>query len=92
MDFIKKCEEVKNKRDIHSIFVHANGEMSELFEEIRKKEMGEPFGEDGIIGESVDIILCMFDLIHQVDKNITMEEVEKIMLKKFNKWKEKYGE
>lgn len=92
MDFLKKCAEVKNNRNLNSIFTHATSEMFELFEEICKKESNLPSGEDGVIGESVDVILCMFDMIHQTNPDITMDEIEKIMLKKFNKWKEKYGE
>lgn len=46
-------------------------------------------GKDGIIGEAVDVIVCMADMIFQADPTITEEEVQVILAKKLAKWIEK---
>ena len=46
-------------------------------------------GKDGILGESVDVILCALDIIFIAHPDITNEEILDVVSKKLKKWKEK---
>ena len=66
-------------------------EIGELSTEIGIKYFGfykEP-GKDGIIGEAVDAINCLIDLIHVENPDITPEELCAMFDKKLAKWKKK---
>lgn len=86
-DYSKK---VNNNRNTRSIFTHLVSEVQELEDEIIKIENGEEEGADGIAGESVDIMLCALDLIHHYNPHLTPEEVNRIAIKKCEKWLSKY--
>lgn len=90
-DWMSLCREVENKRDIFSIYEHSLSEVDELEDEIDIWDRGDTPGPDGIVGEAVDVILCMLDLIAQFDPDITTDQVEAVMDKKYAKWKEIYG-
>ena len=49
-------------------------------------------GEDGVVGESIDMIICLFDLIFKTNPDITHEEITAYTEKKLKKWKTLYGE
>lgn len=83
--------EVKNDRDRYYIFDHLLDEVDELDDELRLLNEGLP-GPDGVFGESVDVILCAFDLIFRDNPDITNEEIEAYVLKKLQKWKAKYAD
>lgn len=91
-EILNYCKAVKNNRDHDSVFLHSLSEMTELDEELELKANGESPGPDGIIGESIDVILCMVDLIYQEDPDITEEQIREIALKKCKKWKDIYHE
>jgi len=87
----KKIHDGRNK---YKVLAKANEEIGELSEEIMIAEgdhYKEP-GKDGVIGEAVDVIICMGDMIFQEDPNITEEQVLAIISKKLNKWVEKNNE
>jgi hypothetical protein len=71
------------------------GESVELKDEITKAELGEDPGPDGIIGESLDVIACAYDIINQVTMHMSDEEVEslcnRIMIAKCEKWARVYS-
>lgn len=92
INWLDKCREVKNKRDIISIFSHADEEFQELWDEIELALAEKPQGDDGIVGEAVDVILCMLDLISIYAPELTTNDLQLIMQKKFQKWKDVYGE
>ena len=81
--------EVTYPRTTARIFTHLLDEVDELDVEID----GDPEqkGEDGVFGESIDVILCAFDLIFRDNPDITNEEIEAYVLKKLQKWKAKYA-
>jgi len=89
-DWIALCRQVENKRKIKDIFQHANFEMDELDEEIFNLEEGFGEGDDGVVGEAVDVILCMLDIIAMHDPDINMEVLEQVMHKKYSKWIRNY--
>ena len=81
------CGEIKNDRTIYSIVHHLKGEVIELEDELY---LDTP-GEDGIIGEAVDVILCAVDAIHKDNPNVTPEEIMAVVVRKLEKWKRLYG-
>lgn len=81
------CRLIKNGRTKHTIFAHLESEVVELNDEIN----AEVPGDDGIIGESIDIILCAIDQIHQENPNITEAEIIEIARRKCDKWVQKYS-
>lgn len=81
------CDAVQNDRDLHEIFYHAEEEMFELKQEIDNGDTG----EDGIVGEAVDVILCMVDIINRHKPNISNLEIMHIVVQKCEKWERLYG-
>lgn len=47
--------------------------------------------DEGILGEGVDVITCVLDLIWLADPTLTEEEVMDILRIKLKKWKKKGG-
>ena len=43
-------------------------------------------GKDGIVGEGIDVIICVLDLIRKTYPNITESELEAIADNKLAKW------
>lgn len=92
IDLVRKyCTEVvKTPRDLNYIFTHLDEEVRELEEEVYHYKSNTP-GEDGVFGESIDVILCAFDLIFKDNPDITNDEIMTYTLKKLEKWKNKNG-
>lgn len=82
------CQTIKSERTDESVFHHLCGEVIELSHEVR----GTGDGVDGVIGESVDVILCAIDLIYQKFPNVTVSEINNVIEKKLQKWVDVYGE
>jgi len=82
-----------NNRTVGSILNHLRGEIDELEIEV-KIAIGElpeiSGGDDGVIGESIDCILCLLDLMLQYNKDITEEDLVMFAKIKLNKWVNKY--
>ena len=94
MSLIQKTFEtsdrIENGRTLTKILAHTMTEIGELAEEILIEE-GQHYktaGEDGIIGEAVDGILCLLDIIHKHDPTVTEEDLIKIAVRKLAKWEE----
>lgn len=83
---------IDNGRTLQDIFNAAEDEMCELQTEILYHEDGMIPGEDGVVGEAIDVIACLMDIIHRYDPKITEEELERIMIKKCKKWQRKARE
>lgn len=93
-DILKYSKEIQNGRTIASIWQHTLSEVSELSYEIDVLDGTLPpeyGGEDGLIGEAIDGILCLVDLIHQHNPEITEDELRTIAAKKLEKWKRLYS-
>ncbi len=84
--------EVINDRDQFSITRHLVGEVRELMTEVENQFMGQPAGEDGVLGEAADVIICAVDLIHNHCPGITEEEILAVVQQKLEKWKRLYGQ
>jgi hypothetical protein len=86
------CRTIRDGRDTYCVYRHFLSEVDELQVEIDRDLLEEPAGEDGIIGESVDVILCALDLIYQQNPRITPDEIIAIAARKCEKWKREYGQ
>ena len=49
-------------------------------------------GVDGVVGEAVDVMLCLLDLIHKYDPTITKEQINALAEAKCQKWLKKLDE
>ena len=78
---------INNGRTQHTILDHMRSEVQELAVEIDNGSTG----EDGIIGENIDIIACALDSIFIHNPTITEAELVALMIKKCDKWVEKYS-
>jgi hypothetical protein len=82
---------IQNGRALDDIMNSAQAEMKELSEELYKVRTNSPAGDDGVVGESIDVILCMLDLIFKAKPSITAIEIEAIARRKNEKWKLHYS-
>lgn len=85
------CREVKNNRNIGSILRSITSEVGELAEEV-DIALGTSYKEpdvDGIMGESVDIILGALDMIATHHPAVTSQQVFEIIFTKLDKWNNK---
>jgi len=100
MSLINQILEVSRRipvyREEYSILAHTMEEVGELAQEISIKCGGKSYkdpGPDGIIGESIDAILCLVDMIYiHAQKNgidITEEQLMEIAQNKLDKWEDK---
>lgn len=80
---------IKNDRDLRSVHNHMLREVKELDEEIAQVMKGEDEGEDGVVGEAIDVMLCALDLIYQHQPHISEAEINRIARKKCEKWQSK---
>lgn len=89
-----KADEFHGNRTVSQILNHAISEIGETAIEINIAEGAsykEP-GPDGIIGEALDAIASLIDLIYKVDPTIREEELVKMLNPKMEKWIEKIKE
>lgn len=82
-------DRVNDGRTNQKIYNHAMGEMVELQSELLYERAGIAPGADGIVGEAIDVIACMMDIIRKNYPDITEEQLEDIMLEKCTKWERK---
>ncbi len=82
-------EELREGSDLFEKLGYLLEELGELSTEcliIEGLSMKEA-GNDGVVGEAIDVILCALDIIHYEEPHISDEELEEIMIKKCQKWK-----
>ena len=82
---------VSQTRNETSVMLHVMEEVGELALElaIYNGTSYKPAGSDGVIGEAVDSIICLIDLIYCHNTEITEEELQVIFTKKTQKWIDK---
>ena len=90
-NILQVCRTIKHNRTIETAFKHLKGEVTELKDEISSVMNDQNPGPDGVIGEAVDCILCLVDIIYQEDSSITTYEINKVIHDKLEKWKRVYG-
>jgi hypothetical protein len=80
-----------NLRTKYAVLAKGMEEMGELSQEIMIS-LGQHYkkpGKDGVIGEAIDVIVCMADLIFHENPNLTEQEVQVLLAAKLAKWVEK---
>ena len=85
---LQACGSVPGYRTAYQILAHLTSEVGELAQEVAIVE-GDSYkdaGEDGIIGESIDIIICCLDMIRSQNPKITEKQLVEIATTKINKW------
>ena len=82
----KYSDRVQDGRTLQDIFNHGEGEMVELQSELLYDRDGLKPGPDGIVGEAIDIIACMMDIIRKKAPELTEEDLGLLMHKKCQKW------
>lgn len=91
-EIIKNSIQVENQRDIQDILTHAMTELGELAQEVQIAS-GKSYkheGADGIVGEALDVIACMVDMIYVHYGVLANEEyMISLMKPKLEKWKQK---
>lgn len=95
MTFIEQVfaisDSVKNDRTMLGVLGHTMSELGELAEEVTIHQ-GQSYktpGEDGVIGEAIDTIVCVLDLIRITYPDVTEQELQQIAEIKLKKWVEK---
>lgn len=85
-EILRVASVIDSPRTTKTIFNHLTTEVLELYDEIYGEE-----GEDGIVGEAVDVILCAVDIIYKHQPNIIEADIMKVVDRKLNKWQTVYG-
>lgn len=82
---------ILNNRSNFEILAHLTEEVGELAEEtiIHEGLSYKSQGKDGLVGEAVDAIICILDLVRRTHPECTADQLAKIAESKCNKWKEK---
>jgi hypothetical protein len=77
-----------NGRKVSDVMLAVVEEVGELSTElaIHNGRKNRNPSEDGIVGEAIDAIICLLDLIRIHDPNITDEEIKAFTEKKCLKW------
>ena len=91
-EILAASAEVENGRTIQDILTHAMTELGELAQEVQIAE-GKSYkqqGSDSVVGEALDVINCMIDIIY-VHYGVLADEHYLTALndRKLSKWKEK---
>lgn len=82
---------VQNGRTVQDAFDHMVKEVHELDVEVQRFIAGQPEGEDGIIGEAMDVISCALDVVFLAKPGTVNEEMREVLLNKMQKWLTLYG-
>lgn len=85
------CRMVDNGRTIQSTLDHMCKEVVELQEEVIKYRDDLPPGDDGVIGEAIDVMICACDIIYQKNPSISSDYLMTLIHAKLDKWKTVYG-
>ncbi len=80
-----------DSRTRSDVLEHAMEELGELATEckIAKGRSYKTAGPDGVVGESVDLILCALDMIYIDNPDLTEDEFNSIVKAKCEKWYQK---
>jgi hypothetical protein len=84
------CNVVQNNRTADDIFDAYSDEAVELLQAYDYSMQG-IVEEDGVIGESIDVIICLLDLIFKTAPDITNEDIVAYAEKKCQKWQRLYS-
>ncbi len=84
-DYSQNIENGRTKNDILGSMMEELGELAQEVS-IDSGFISKAPSDDGIIGESVDVIIGAVDMIFRENPNITIEEICNIAERKCTKW------
>ncbi|AAQ64106.1 hypothetical protein KVP40.0035 [Vibrio phage KVP40] len=93
-EILASSKRIDNGRTVKDVHMSVVEEVGELATEVRVK-YGTSYKNadvDGILGEAVDGILCLVDLIYVDNPNITEAEIMNVVRNKLAKWERKENE
>jgi hypothetical protein len=82
---------IKDNRSVPDVQYKLTEEFGELGQELliaAGKHYKMP-GKDGVIGEALDMIVCLIDMIYHHQNDVTEEQLAEMIQKKLDKWAEK---
>lgn len=85
----QKLADLKEGSPLLAKMSHLTAEVGELAEEINilhEQPVNKRPGEDGIVGEAIDVILCALDIVRMINPLITEKEIEEFASRKLAKW------
>jgi len=87
----KYSDQIQNNRNPFYVLSKITEELGELSVEVQIAEgvSYKQAGKDGVVGEGIDLITCVLDLIHIIYPELTEEDLVKVAIPKLEKWKEK---
>lgn len=87
----KYSDQIKNGRNSLYVLSKCTEELGELSVEVQIKEgvSYKQAGKDGVVGEAIDLITCLLDIIHINYPELTEEDLVAIAIPKLEKWKQK---
>ena len=81
---------IKDGRTPQDVMISLVSEVGELAEEVNirfsTRATYKTVGSDGVIGEGVDVILCVMDLLHLAHPELTHDDLMEIANTKLSKW------
>jgi NTP pyrophosphatase (non-canonical NTP hydrolase) len=85
------CDNINKDRNSFGILSSLMEEVGELATEvgIQQGHTNKTPSDDGLLGESVDVILCALDMIRQNFPDVTSKDLKRIAKRKCEKWKNK---
>ncbi len=86
-------DQIKNNRNSFYVLAKCTEELGELSVEVQIKE-GTSYkekGKDGVVGEAIDLITCLLDLIHINYPELNEKDLLTLAIPKLEKWKQKAG-
>lgn len=86
---INMCKDIKEERTTSGVYLKLSEEVGELATELNIKYHGsyKKKGKDGIIGECVDAIICLADILNK--EGVDVDKLEEMFDSKVKKWKSK---
>lgn len=78
-----------SNRTVEQVMLKVGEEFGELSTEINVLNgflSSKKGGSDGAVGEAIDIIIGLIDVINLVSPETTIDDINKIVVKKTNKW------
>lgn len=84
---------IDDGRTAQDVMISLTSEVGELADEVNivcsTRRSYKTAGVDGVIGEGVDVILCVMDLLHIVHPELTHEDLLQVATRKLQKWYDK---
>lgn len=82
-------EQINDNRGCPAVLAHAMEELGELAKEVAIEHLSSPKKpeKDGIVGESLDAIICLVDMLYVHNPTLSEQDLIALANKKLAKWK-----